>query len=308
MRLGFGLLHGGEAATPDAIVKACRRAESLGYESLYVVDRVLWPINPQVPYPASADGKMPEQFKSVVDPLETLAFAAAHTSTIKLGTSVINLPYYNPVLLARQLTAIDVLSKGRLVVGLGLGWSLDEFEAVGTSFKDRGKRASEALRVLHAIWKEDPVEFSGKYYKIPKSVMNPKPVQKPHPPIYMAAFTPEAMKRTARHADGWMPVGIPVGGMAQMFAGIKKMAEEFGRDASKFELVVRAHPYFSDKPLGDDRFIFAGSADQIKADIAAVRKLGANELFFDVQFLPGITTADKNIALMEQLWELAKSA
>jgi len=308
MRLGFGLLHAGPAATPDAMVKFVKRAESLGYESLYVIDRVLWPINPQVPYPASADGKLPEQAKTIVDPLETLAFAAAHTSRVRLGTSVINLPYYNPVLLARQLTAIDVLSKGRLVAGLGLGWSPDEFDAVGTSIKDRGKRASEALRVLHAIWTTDPVEFSGKYYKIPKSIMYPKPVQKPHPPIYMAAFTPEAMKRTARHADGWMPVGIPVAGMAQMFGGIKKLAEEAGRDPSKLELVVRAHPYFSDKPLGDDRFIFTGSADQIKADIAATRKLGANELFFDVQFSPGVNTLDANVALMERLWELAKNA
>ncbi len=308
MRLGFGLLHAGPAATPEAIVKFVKRAEGLGYESLYVLDRVLWPINPKVPYPASADGKLPEQSKTIVDPLETLAFAAAHTSRVRLGTSVMNLPYYNPVLLARQLTAIDVLSNGRLVAGLGLGWSPDEYEAVGTSIKDRTRRASEALRVLHAIWTTDPVEFNGKYYKIPKSVIYPKPVQKPHPPIFMAAFTPEAMKRTARHADGWMPVGIPVAGMAKMFAGIKKMAEEAGRDPSKFELVVRAHPYLSDKPLGDDRFIFTGSADQVRADIAATRKLGAHELFFDVQFSPGVLTLDQNIAAMEKLWELARNS
>src|SRR5271156_4990981 len=104
MRLGFGLLHVGSAATPDAIVKVCKRAESLGYESLYVVDRVFWAIDPKSSYPASPDGKLPEQFKTVIDPLEILAFAAAHTSKVMLGTSVMNLPYYNPVLLARQLT------------------------------------------------------------------------------------------------------------------------------------------------------------------------------------------------------------
>ncbi len=308
MRLGFGLLHVGPAATPDNIVKFAKRAETLGFESLYVIDRVLWPINPQAPYPAAADGKLPEQSKTIVDPLETLAFVAAHTSRIKLGTSVMNLPYYNPVLITRQLTAIDVLSKGRLVAGFGVGWSPDEFDASGTSMKDRCQRANEGLRVIKAIWTTDPVEFNGKYYKVPKSIIYPKPVQKPHPPIYIAAFTPEAMRRTARYGDGWMPVGIPVAGMAQMFAGIKKMAEGFGRDPSKLELVVRAHPYFSDKPLGDDRFIFTGTADQIKADIAATRKLGANELFFDVQFLPGVTTLDANVALMERLWDLASKA
>jgi len=308
MRLGFGLLHAGPAATADAIVKVCKHAEGLGYESLYVADRVLWPVDPKVPYPASSDGKLPEQFQTVVDPFETLAFAAAHTSRVRLGTSVINLPYYNPVLLARQLTAIDVLSKGRLAAGFGLGWSPDEYEAVGTSIKDRAKRASEALRVLKAIWTTDPVEFSGKYYKIPKSIVGPKPVQKPHPPIYMAAFAPEALKRVARHADGWMPARVPVAGMVQMFGGIKKMAEEFGRDPSKLELIVRGHAYVYDKPLGDDRAIFAGSEDQIKADIAATRKIGAHELFFDVQFSPGINTLDRVIARMDRLWTLAKSA
>ena len=308
MRLGFGLLHGGSSATPDNIVKFAKRAESLGYDSLYVIDRVLWPISPQVPYPASADGKLPEQAKTIVDPLETLAFVAAHTSRVRLGTSVINLPYYNPVLLTRQLTAIDVLSKGRLVAGFGVGWSPDEFEAVGTSMKDRCKRANEALRVMKAIWTTDPVEFKGNYYSVRKSVVYPKPVQKPHPPILIAAFTPEAMRRVARYGDAWNPVAIPVAGMAQMFGSIKKMAEEAGRDPSKLELVVRAHPYFSPKPLGDDRSIFAGSADQIRADIAATRKLGAHELFFDVQFLPGVNTLERNIEMMEQLWDMASKA
>src|SRR5580698_1870844 len=106
MRLGFGLLHVGPAATPDNIVKVCKLAESLGYQSFYVVDRVFYAVQPKSPYPASPDGKLPAQFEQVIDPLEVLAFAAAHTSKIMLGTSVMNLPYYNPVLLARQLTAI----------------------------------------------------------------------------------------------------------------------------------------------------------------------------------------------------------
>ncbi|HTY55881.1 MAG TPA: LLM class F420-dependent oxidoreductase [Candidatus Binataceae bacterium] len=309
MRLGFGLLHVGEAAaSPDNIVKVCKQAESLGYESLYVVDRVFWALQPKSPYPASPDGRLPDQFKTVIDPLEVLAFAAAHTSKMMLGTSVMNLPYYNPVLLARQLTAIDVLSKGRLILGLGLGWSADEFEAVGTPFKERGSRASEALQVLRTIWTTDPVEFNGKYYKIPKSAISLKPVQKPYPPIYMGAFTQEAIKRAARYADGWMPSGIPVAGVAQMFAGMKKMAEEFGRDPSKFKLIVRSHPYLYDKPLGDDRRIFTGSADQLKADVAAIRKLGADELFFDVQFIPGIVTLEQNLDLMDRLMKIARSA
>jgi len=308
MRLGFGLLHVGPAATPDNIVKVCKLAESLGYQSFYVVDRVFYAVQPKSPYPASPDGKLPPQFEHVIDPLEVLAFAAAHTSKIMLGTSVMNLPYYNPVLLARQLTAIDVLSKGRLVLGLGIGWSEDELDAVGTPFKERGSRASEGIQVLRAIWTTDPVEFNGKYYKIPKSIIGPKPVQKPHPPIYMGAFTPEALKRAAKYADGWMPSGIPVAGLVQMFDNMKKMAAEFGRDPGKLKMIVRSHPKIHDKPLGDDRRIFTGSEDQIKADVAAVRKIGAYELFFDVQFVPGIVTIEQNVELMERFWKLANSA
>src|SRR5262249_14883832 len=156
----------------------------------------------------------------------------------KLGTSVLDMPYYNPVMLARRLTTIDFLSNGRLCVGLGLGWSKDEMDATGADMKKRGAAAGEVLQVLKAIWTTDPVEFHGKFYNIPRSYIHPKPVQKPHPPIYLGAFAPVALKRLAREADGWNPVFLPIPVMEEMFASVRQMAAEAGRDPSALALVV----------------------------------------------------------------------
>jgi probable F420-dependent oxidoreductase len=191
MRFGFALPQVGSAVGPEALVSVAKRAEESGFDSLWVLDRILWPVNPRAPYPIG-DGSLPVKYKSVLDPLETLTFAAAHTRRVALGTSVLNLPWYTPVLLARQLTTLDIFSGGRLKVGLGIGWSPDEYEAAGAAWQERGKRADELIQALKKIWTTDPVELQGKYYRIPKSVIDPKPVQKPHPPIYMAAFCHEA--------------------------------------------------------------------------------------------------------------------
>src|SRR5215467_341669 len=138
MRLGIALPQIGSIAGPDSVGAVAQRAEVLGYDSLWVLDRILWPVAPQVPYPLG-DGSLPEQYKRALDPVETLTFAAALTRKIALGTSVLNLPWYNPVLLARRLTSLDVLSGGRLRVGLGIGWSPDEYEAAGAPWEDRGR-------------------------------------------------------------------------------------------------------------------------------------------------------------------------
>src|SRR5215475_1327802 len=151
MRVGFCLPQIGPLGTRDNLVQVAQRAEALGYDNLWTVERLLYPLKPRTPYGASADGSLPEQYKRSLDPLTALTYIAAHTKKIGLGTSVLDMPYYNPVVLARQLTAIDVLSEGRLRVGLGLGWSEDEYLATGASMKNRGTRADEFLRVLLAI-------------------------------------------------------------------------------------------------------------------------------------------------------------
>ena len=304
MKVGFCLPNLGDLASPTALLNTAQRAEALGYDSLWTVERLLYPVNPQTPYPASADGSLPETFKYCFDPLDTLSYVAGHTKSIGLGTSVLDIPYYNPVMLARRLSTLDVLSGGRLRLGLGLGWSKDEFDAVGASLKERGALVDEFLQVLKTIWTTDPVEFHGKFYNIPKSSIQPKPVQKPHPPILMAAFAPKALERIGKLANGWNPVGVPADGMAQMFGGVKEAAKAAGRDPSRMQLVVRAILHLTDQPLGKDRCIFSGNLDQIKEDIESCRKIGANELFFDPAFGPDGKSLDAFLARMEQLRKL----
>ena len=304
MKIGFCLPNLGPNATPEGILKVARKAEELGYDSLWTVERLLYPVNPQTPYPVTPDGSLPDLYKYCLDPLETLTYVAGHTKKIGLGTSVLDIPYYNPVMLARRLSTLDVLSGGRLKLGLGLGWSQDEYDATGASMKGRGDLADEFLQVLKAIWTTDPAEFQGKYFKLPKSIINPKPVQKPHPPIYLAAFAPKALERIGRLADGWNPVAIPVAGMEQMFASVKEAAKAAGRDPASLQMVVRANLIVTEKPVEKDRFIFVGSEDQIKEDIEGCRKLGAEELFFDPSFGPDGNSLDAFMKRMEQMRKL----
>jgi probable F420-dependent oxidoreductase len=307
MRFGFALPQVGSAIGPEGLVSVAQRAEDLGFDSLWVLDRILWPVSPKAPYPIG-DGSLPVKYKNVLDPLETLTFAAAHTHRIALGTSVLNLPWYNPVLLARRLTTVDVLSAGRLRVGFGIGWSPDEYEAAGVTWEERGKRADELLQALKQIWTTDPVEFHGRYYRIPKSVIGPKPVQKPHPPIYMAAYAPSAMRRVAIEASGWFPVGIPLSGIGPMFEGIKGMVQEAGRDPSGLELIVRANVEVHNTFIEKDRIDFTGTLEQIVEDVTMARKVGAAEIVIDAQFSPGVEAAKDIIARMEDLWRGAKQA
>ncbi len=237
--------------------------------------------------------------------MESLTYVAAHTNRVVLGTSILDMLYYNPVMLARRFTTLDVLSGGRLQVGLGLGWSQDEFDAVGASMKGRGRRADEFITVLKAIWTTDPVEFQGEFYQVPKSIIQPKPVQKPHPPIYLAAYTPGGLKRVAILANGWFPAGVPSDGLEEMIAGLKGMAQEAGRDPAELDVVVRANVVVTEEPQGDERFMFLGSLDQIKTDIAVTRELGVTELHFDPSFSPDDVSVDGFLSLMERIRELA---
>jgi probable F420-dependent oxidoreductase len=307
MRLGFALPQSGPAADPATLIEVARRAEEVGYDALWVAERLLWPLEPKARYPGSPDGALPEQMKSQLEALETLGFVAPHTRRVTLGTSVMNLPFYQPLLLARRLATLDVLSGGRLRVGLGNGWLPDEFDAVNVPMRGRGERADEAIEAMKAIWADDPVEFRGKHFQIPRSFIGPKPLQKPHPPIYLAAFAPTALRRVARYADGWNPGALPIPILEQMFERLQRVTEKQGRDPSEMELVVRANLRLSDGPLGEGRATFTGSLDEIRADVEALRKIGAHELFFDVQFEPRVDSDKAFIEHLEELWELASA-
>src|SRR5574341_958071 len=304
MKLGFHIPNLSPASGPEGIVKVAQKAEDLGYETIWTTERLLWPVNPRTGYGGMEGLPLPEGYKYQLDPLDSLSFAAAVTKRVKLGTSILVFPYYNPVLLARRITTLDVLSGGRAVIGLGMGWSPEEFEAAGASMKGRGARADEALRVMKTIWANDPAEFNGKHYQVAKSIILPKPVQKPHPPIYMSAYAPAAMKRVATQTSGWLPVGIPIEGMRQMWDGIKSMAREAGRNPDELQLMVRANVAVLPEAQGEGRFIFVGSRDEIKADIQACKELGAAEVQFDPTSGPHGTMVQGFLETAELMREL----
>lgn len=306
MRVGFGLPQVGPAAGAAALIEVAQRAETLGYNSLWVSERVLYPLTPKTPYPGSADGMLPYQYKTVLDPVETLTYVAAHTSRIGLGASTLNIPYYNPVMLARRLTTLDVLSNGRLRVAFGIAWSEDECDVFGVPMRERGRRADEFLRALKTIWTSDPVEFHGAFYHVPKSLIYPKPVQKPHPPIYMGAFEPRAFPRIAALCDGWNAAFYPPHEMKQMFETIRQLAREAGRDPEGLELIVRANGAITERPLGPDRRMFNGAPDQVAADVEAIRKIGAAEIQFDPSQVPGIDSAEEFLQQMERFGKITK--
>jgi hypothetical protein len=189
---------------------------------------------------------------------------------------------------------------------MGLGWSQDEFDATGADMKTRGVRADEFLQCLLAIWTTNPVKFSGKYFKVNESDVLPKPVRKPHPPIYLAAFDPRAMQRVAKYADGWNPVMLPGEAMAQMMAGIRQMATAAGRDGSQLEMVIRANIYIAKEPLGKDRGVFTGTWEQIKEDVQAAKAMGTTEVFFDGLFDPSINSVEDYLAFVEKCRTLSE--
>jgi probable F420-dependent oxidoreductase len=298
MKVGFFLPQIGPAASVDSIVNVAKRAEELKYDSVWVTERLLYPTNPQTSY---FGGPLPDPYKRVFDPLETLTFAAAHTSRVTLGTSVLDTPFYNPVLLARRLTTLDVFSNGRLRVGFGLGWSRDEYDATGADMKTRGKRADEFIGVLRAIWTTDPAEFHGQYYQLPKSIIQPKPVQKPYPPIYLAAFSPGAMKRTAMLADGWMPVGMTIEQLKTTSTQLKSLVKEVGRDPANVKVIARYNLAVIPQPQGKDRAFFSGTLAQIKEDAAAIKAYGPDELILDPTFSPDTHTGQDFLRNMEEI-------
>lgn len=176
VQLGFAVPVSGSWARPANCVEVARKAEQLGYTSLWTFQRLLSPLNGNTPL-------LEPPYHSVHDPLATLAYLAGRTSTARLGVAVVNLPYYSPIMLAKLLTTIDNFSDGRLDAGLGIGWSPHEFEAVGAPLEGRGARAEDFLRCMRAIWTDEVVEYSGDFYRVPRSRVDPKPVQKPHPPL-----------------------------------------------------------------------------------------------------------------------------
>jgi len=285
MKIGFSLPHMGKIATPENIAYAARFGDTEGFDSLWVIDRILWPSEPQTPYPPSPDGSWPEVYQNVIDPISTLTYVAGLTNRIKLATGIIDMLYQNPLILAKRLSSLDNLSKGRLFLGLGVGHSKDEFQASNVSYENRGERADEFLEVLNKVWYDDTVEHKGKYYSIPKSIIGPKPYQEKIP-IYLGGSAPKALRRIiSSGANGWL--GIPQLGIDSFKEGqdqLRKIAKEHGRDPQTIEFPILAFPEVSDRELGSDRLPMNGSVEQIAEDINKFEKLGVNHVNLSFDF------------------------
>ncbi|MFB9833258.1 TIGR03619 family F420-dependent LLM class oxidoreductase [Actinoallomurus acaciae] len=284
MRVGLALSQYGAFARRDAVIEVARAAEALGFDSLWTGDRILDPVNPRDRYPGSADGRMPPEYTTFLDPLTVLTAAAAVTERVRLGTSTLNAPWYSPVLLARTLTSLDVLSEGRLDVGLGLGWSSDEYAAAGVPWARRGVRLEEIVDVLERIWADDPVTYESGSFSVPTSRIEPKPVQRPRPPIYLGGYSSVTLERIGRRADGWLAAGVPLAVLTPMWDAVRHAAEDAGRDPDSLRMMLRMNPRITDEPAAADLLPRTGTIEQI-AEYA--RSTGAYEVFADFQQTTG---------------------
>ncbi|MGH7907809.1 MAG: TIGR03619 family F420-dependent LLM class oxidoreductase [Candidatus Binataceae bacterium] len=301
MKLGIALPQMGDETGPESIAKFAERAESLGYDSLWVNDRLMWPLNPREPYSDTPDGRLPEVYQRIFDPIETLTFVTPLTKRVQLGTSIIVGPYQGPVLLARRLATLDVLSNGRLICGVGVGWSSDEYDACGIALRKRDTRMAELLQAMVAVWQNDTVEFHGKFYNIAPSKIGPKPLQKPYPPIYQSAFGERSMRRLSQYCNGWNPPNPESWeSFDRQFADLQRYAREAGRDPRALGVILRAHVDMTDEPRAAAGKLFSGTFDQIKLDTRDAREHGVEHMFIELGFTPGMTLA-RMFAQMEQL-------
>ena len=226
------------------LARFARTAEQLGADSLWVGDRLLAAVNPTVGYVGK--DTIPEQFRTNLDPFIALTVAATATTTAQLGSSVFVGPWYPPVQLARQLTSIDVISGGRLLTGFGIGWSPEEYQAAGAPFRRRGAQLDELLDALDALWTASPVRHEGERWTVGESWVDLKPVQRPHPPVYLAAFTPAGLKRIGKRADGFMagvnvPGGVNMAMLTSQRQTIDDAARAAGRDPAAIHTYVRVN-------------------------------------------------------------------
>lgn len=287
MRFGFYLPTRGRSAEPDALEALVRRGEALGFHSTVIADHVVFPVSIASKYPYTVSGAFPGG-GDALEQLTLMSFVAAKTERLRLITSVMILPHRNPVLTAKMLATIDVLSRGRVTVGVGVGWLREEFAALGAaSFDRRGAVSDEYLKIFKTLWTQNPASFRGEFYRFENLKCLPQPVQKPHPPIWIGGHTRAALRRVARHGDGWHPVGAnPAALLAPpefktLVDELRRFTEAEGRDSHALTISFKAPLYDEGVPPSGARRPFSGTTDQVIDDIATYASLGVSELIFD---------------------------
>ena len=288
MRYGFYLPTRGPTAHREGILSLAREGERLGFRSAMVADHIVFPAKSESVYPYTIDGKHP----GGGDALETfsiLGVVAGATDRLRLVTSVLVLPYRNPVLTAKMVATLDVLSGGRMTLGAGVGWLQEEFEALRSpDFHRRGAVVDEWIAIFKQLWTQSPATFNGQFYSYADIRAEPFPLQKPHPPIWIGGHSPAALRRAARLGNGWHPVGaiaaspLPPEEMRAHLETLKRLTAEAGRDFSALTISYKAPLYDTGIPdRGGIRRSFSGSAEEVADDIRGFAAIGVHELIFD---------------------------
>ena len=311
MEYGFYLPNSGAGAEPDALADIAKLGDRLGFYCMVMPDHILQPnrVNSTYPYSLtgdilaagqSGDGEWPEQ-------ITTLAYLAGVTERIRLATSVMIIPYRNPILTAKMLSTLDMLSKGRLILGAGVGWMEEEFELLNTEpFAERGAVTNEYLRAFIELWTKDDPKFEGKYVNFSDITFLPKPVQKPYPPIWIGGQSKPAIRRAAQIGDCWHPVGaIPAAPLepeelAENLVLLHQYAEKAGRDPAIIQVSVKAPLYDAGDSSGPRRR-FSGSSDEVRQDVQTYADVGVTHLIFDFRTGDPKQTEDRMAQFSEEV-------
>jgi probable F420-dependent oxidoreductase len=285
MKTGFGAPIAGAWATPGYLAEFAGRAEDAGYASLWTFQRLLVP----------EGSGMDPVYRSVLDPMVALGYVAARTSRIRLGVAILNLPFVSPAYLAKQATTVDVLSGGRLDLGLGIGWMPEEFAVTGASTARRGARTEEFLAVLRTLWADEISSFSGEFYTVPAGRQDPRPVQKPGPPVLLGGMSRPAMERAGRIAAGWITSSrADLAKISEAVSVIGEAASAAGRDPGAVRIICRGVVMAGAEVKGPDgdRRLLSGTYAQIREDAAWLGEQGVTELFYDLNWDPRIGSPD----------------
>jgi len=289
MDFGLHLPASSANVKPEDLVRFAQQAEALGFYCLTVADHVIVPKSISIPYPYTVDGKYPGTGYHL-ETLTTMSFLAGATQRIRFATSVMIAPYRNPIITAKMLASLDVLSNGRVIVGLGVGWMKEEFDNLGTpAFAERGRVTDEYIRAFRELWTSDNPTFNGKFCNFSNIVFSPKPVQKPTIPIWIGGHSKQAIRRAARLGDGWHPIGgvptIPLEpeDVRKDLAILTEFARAAGRDPKQIRVALKGSLFDKEKKIEGRRRRFMGDAEEIASDIRDYRAAGVDTMIFDVR-------------------------
>jgi probable F420-dependent oxidoreductase len=242
MRFGVHLVAAGKMIEGEKIARVARRAEELGYDSLWVSDHIIFPTELRSPYPYSPDGKLPlDPTNPLLEPFTVLSYAAAITKTIKLGTSVVIVPYRDPIVTAKIISSLDVLSNGRFIFGVGVGWLEEEFRVLRQNMRDRAAQTREALLAMKACWTQEDPEFHGKFFDFAGIKFAPKPKQQPHPPIWFGGNSLPALKRAVALGTGWHAVWETPEEVTEKAAILRDLCAQAGKNFAEFPLSINVN-------------------------------------------------------------------